>query len=69
MSKTADPSKEYESANGGPEKGLGDTEVSRDEGDEGDESDDYEEIDDEVCVQKILPRFGSSIHFDRRKDR
>ena len=56
MSKTANPSKEYESANGGPEKGLGDTEVSRDEGDEGDESDDYEEIDDEVCVQKNITK-------------
>ena len=58
MSKTAtDLSKEYESANGGPqaEKSFGDTEVSKDEGDEGEESDEYEEIiDDEVCVQENI---------------
>ena len=49
MSKAADLNKdEYESANGSPEKKIGDTEVL---GDEGEESDDYEEIDDEVCVQ------------------
>jgi len=45
MSKAADLNKdEYESANGSPEKIIGDTEVK---GDEGEESDDYEEIDDE----------------------
>jgi len=46
MSKAADLNKdEFESANGSPEKRLGDkTEV---QGDEGEESDDYEEIDDE----------------------
>lgn len=53
MSKAnTDPRKEYESANGGPEKSFGDTEV-KDEGlgEEGEESDEYGEIDDEVCVQ------------------
>jgi len=47
MSKaTTDPSKEYESANGEPEKKIGNTEV-KGEGEEGEESDEYEEIDDE----------------------
>ena len=52
MSKAiTDPSKEYESANGGPEKSFGDTEV-KDGVDEGEESDEYGEIEDEVCVQR-----------------
>ena len=51
MSKATDLNEnEYESANGSPEKKIGDTEV---QGDEGEESDEYEEIDDdEVCVQR-----------------
>lgn len=48
MSKAADLKKEYEGANGSPEKKIGDAEVNNDEGEE---SDDYEELDDEVCVQ------------------
>lgn len=50
---TTDLSKEeYKSANGSPEKIIGEPEV-RNEEEEGEESDDddYEEIDDEVCVQ------------------
>ena len=56
MSQTADPNKEYESANGGPEKSFEDTEVINK--DEGEESDDYEEIDDEVCVQGTITDLG-----------
>ena len=51
MSQAAELKKnEYESANGSPEKKIGDTEVIKDEVEgEGEESDDYE-TDSEVCV-------------------
>ena len=58
MSQAAELNKdEYETANGSPEKKIGETEVINDEGEgEGEESDDYET--DEVCVhESITKRF------------